>query len=59
MSTGRWIVIDWLPFIKAAIERNPVCFTDLYEKSIPEVHAILNSLPDESIYDGPQACTSG
>ena len=21
--------IDWLPFIKAAIERNPVCFADL------------------------------
>jgi hypothetical protein len=44
--------IDWLPFIKAAIERNPVCFTDLNTKSLAEVHAILHSMPDESIYDG-------
>ena len=29
--------IDWLPFIKAAIERNPVCFTDLNGKSAAEV----------------------
>jgi hypothetical protein len=46
--------IDWLPFIKAAIERNPVCFTDLYDKSIAEVYTILHNLPDESIYDGPR-----
>jgi hypothetical protein len=43
--------IDWLPFIKAAIERNPVCFNDLNGKSISEVYNILNSIPDESIYD--------
>jgi hypothetical protein len=44
--------IDWLPFIKAAIERNPVCFTDLNGKSNSEVYKILTSIPDESIYDG-------
>ena len=43
--------IDWLPFVKAAIERNPVCFTDLNGKSIKVVFEILNKLPDESIYD--------
>ena len=44
--------IDWLPFIKAAIERNPVSFIDLAGKSASEVFEILNVLPDESIYVG-------
>jgi hypothetical protein len=44
--------IDWLPFIKAAMERNPVCFTDLIDKNIAEVFNILHNLPDESIYEG-------
>lgn len=44
--------IDWRPFIKAAIERNPVSFTDLYEKTYYEVYSILKELPIESIYDG-------
>ena len=43
--------IDWLPFVKAAVERNPVCFTDLNGKSVKEVHKILENMPDESIYD--------
>ncbi len=43
--------IDWLPFIKAAIERNPVCFTDLNGKSVREVFEIINVLPDDSIYE--------
>jgi hypothetical protein len=42
--------INWLPFIKAAIERNPVCFTDLNSKSITEVYRIVSNFPDESIY---------
>jgi hypothetical protein len=45
-------LIDWLPFIKAAIERNPVCFTDLNSKSLNEVYSVLQNMPDESIYDG-------
>ncbi len=44
--------IDWLPFVKAAIERNPVCFTDLEKKGSMEVYDLLKRLPDESIYDG-------
>lgn len=44
--------IDWLPFIKAAIERNPVCFNDLKDKSIEECYALISALPDFSIYDG-------
>jgi hypothetical protein len=42
---------DWLPFVKAAIERNPVCFTDLAGKSYSEVYEILLKMPEESIYD--------
>ena len=45
-------IISWLPFVKAAIERNPVCFTDLNGKSVMDVFKILKNLPDESIYDG-------
>ena len=44
--------IDWLPFIKAAIERNPVCFDDLNGKSIDEVFRILKELDRNSIYEG-------
>jgi hypothetical protein len=44
--------IDWLPFIKAAFERNPVCFLDLNGKSIPEVYNLIEALENESIYDG-------
>ena len=44
--------IDWRPFIKAAIERNPVSFGDLNEKTNNEVYSILKELPRESIYDG-------
>ena len=44
--------IDWLPFIKAAVERNPVCFTDLSSKNSSEVYIILSKMPDESIYEG-------
>ncbi|HZK61163.1 MAG TPA: hypothetical protein VFC41_03750, partial [Anaerovoracaceae bacterium] len=43
--------IDWLPFIKAAVERNPVCYTEVSEENLSEVYNILKSMPDESIYD--------
>jgi hypothetical protein len=45
-------VIEWEPFIKAAVERNPVSFTDLTERTNYEVYSILKELPVESIYDG-------
>jgi hypothetical protein len=44
--------IDWVPFVKASIERNPVCFTDMEGRSVMEVYLILTNLSDESIYDG-------
>jgi hypothetical protein len=44
--------IDWLPFVKAAFERNPVCFTDLNGKSRKEAYEILINLDNQSIYDG-------
>lgn len=45
-------LIDWLPYIKASMERNPVCFSDLENMLVDEVYGILKKLPDESIYDG-------
>ena len=42
--------IGWLPFIKAAIERNPVCFTDLYEKDVSGGLQYTYGMSDESIY---------
>jgi len=45
-------IIDWEPFIKAAVERNPVSFTDLNENNNYEVYSILKKLPVESIYEG-------
>ncbi len=43
--------IDWLPFIKAAIERNPVCFNDLYNESFQDIYERLAAMPNQSIYD--------
>jgi hypothetical protein len=45
-------LIDWLPFIKAAIERNPVCYNDLCGMKAGEVYDLLKQFPDLSIYDG-------
>ncbi len=44
--------IDWIPFVKAAIERNPVCLNDFVNESIAGIHGKLTILPNESIYDG-------
>lgn len=44
--------IRWEPFIKASLERNPVCLNDLKDKNIDEVYRILTKLPDVSIYEG-------
>ncbi|HKK43058.1 MAG TPA: hypothetical protein VJ963_11660 [Bacteroidales bacterium] len=43
---------DWLPFVKAAIERNPVCFNELNGKAAEDVFSIITGFPDESVYDG-------
>jgi hypothetical protein len=43
---------DWRPYVKAAVERNPVSFIELNEKNNYEVYSMLKELPQESIYDG-------
>jgi hypothetical protein len=43
--------IDWLPFVKAALERNPVCLNELGGKTLKEVHKVLIEMPNLSIYD--------
>jgi len=43
--------IDWNPFVKAAMERNPVCFSELEGKSTKEVYKLLAGMTNQSIYD--------
>jgi hypothetical protein len=45
-------IIDWKPFIKAAIERNPVCFEAFDGKDPHEIFSILHEKPGESVYEG-------
>ncbi|MDZ7636334.1 MAG: hypothetical protein U5L72_18640 [Bacteroidales bacterium] len=42
---------DWRPFIKAAIERNPVCHEPLSGKTADEVYDTIGKLKNKSIYD--------
>jgi hypothetical protein len=42
---------DWRPFIKAAIERNPVSHDTLAGRSADEIYNIINELKNKSIYD--------
>lgn len=44
--------IKWEPFIKAALERNPVSIDKNQGLGDDEVTSILESMPNESIYDG-------
>ncbi|MBM3420008.1 MAG: hypothetical protein FJY11_02620 [Bacteroidetes bacterium] len=44
--------IDWRPFIKAAIERNPVAFENFSGMEIPEVFETISKLGNSSIYPG-------
>ncbi len=43
---------DWKPFLKAALERNPVSIEGCKNLSEVEVIEIIKKMPDESIYDG-------
>jgi len=43
--------IDWLPFIKAATERNPVSVEAFKGKTIEEVYQLLIAMSNKSIYD--------
>jgi len=42
---------DWRPFVKAAIERNPVCHAALEGKNAEEIYDIISGLVNTSIYD--------
>jgi hypothetical protein len=44
----------WEPFIKAAMERNPVSLEKTSSMSIDEAHNWLQRMPDQSIYEGPR-----
>ena len=41
---------DWEPFIKAALERNPVSIEAAQHMSVPECYEWLAQMEDESIY---------
>jgi hypothetical protein len=43
--------IDWAPFIKAAVERNPVSLEALKDRTLDEAAATLDSFENVSIYD--------
>lgn len=44
--------IEWEPFIKAALERNPVSIDMYQDLDEDEVINVLESMPNTSIYDG-------
>jgi hypothetical protein len=44
--------INWQPFIKAAMERNPVSLVGLKGKTVEEAYKLIFELTNESIYDG-------
>jgi len=43
---------NWQPFLKAALERNPVTIEETKNLSDNELFQTLENLPNESIYDG-------
>jgi hypothetical protein len=43
---------DWVPFVKAAVERCPVSLSMAADKSVADVYAWLKAMDDGSIYDG-------
>jgi hypothetical protein len=43
---------DWVPFIKAAVERNPVSIQRAKSMSLEQVLTWLNQMNNDSIYDG-------
>lgn len=42
--------VSWIPFVKSALERNPVCVEALREKSAEEAYSIITAMPEKSIY---------
>ena len=43
---------DWEPFMKAAMERNPVSLELAKDMSIEQAYGWLKEMPNDSIYDG-------
>lgn len=43
--------IDWRPFVKTALERNPVSLVGLSGKTVEEVYQCLRNMDNESVYD--------
>ncbi len=43
---------DWTPFVKAAVERNPVSIEKARDMSVEQVHEWLSGMENESIYTG-------
>ena len=48
---------DWAPFIKAAIQRNPVSIQMAKSMSIKHLHSWLEKMENTSIYDGKRLAT--
>ncbi len=44
--------IDWKPFLKAALERNPVSLAALKGYTPDDAYDAITGMPDESVYDG-------
>jgi len=45
---------DWRPFVKAAVERNPVAIEKTASMSVKDVHQWLAAMNNGSIYEGPR-----
>ena len=45
---------DWAPFLKAALERNPVSIGETQKLSDDELFQTLETMGSQSIYDGPR-----
>jgi hypothetical protein len=43
--------IDWKPFVKAALERNPVSLAGLKGKTADAAYHLISDMPNDSIYD--------
>lgn len=50
-ASRRMDKIDWQPYIKAALERNPVSLRGLQGKTTDEAYQLISNLPNDSIYD--------
>ena len=44
--------INWKPFVKAALERNPVSVEGLKGKTIEAAYNLISEITNESVYDG-------